>query len=162
MRQKIFPIFILLLGLICTASFLLFCEEQQAIAVSGNIHNLSTISFQIDAFENQKAYGSIICMIPYDNALGQSCEKNSVAELKILNESLLPKEERCYRLKLTDENGEKNPLSLANLEDEDTWELHTAGGCEHLSARPDVYADIFFYLDDQPMGLYTLISESSQ
>ncbi len=162
MKQKTFPIFILLLGLICTASFLLFCEEQQTLSDSGNIQDLSTISFQIDAFENHKAYGSMVCAIPYDNALGQACEKNSSAELKILNESLLPKEERCYRLKLTDEKGEKNSLSLANLEANGSWELHTADGCEHLLALPDVYADIIFYLDDQPMGLYTLISESNQ
>lgn len=162
MKHNTFPIFILLLSLLCIASFLLFCEEQQALAVSGSTQNLSTISFQIDAFENQKAYGSMICVIPYDNALGQACEKSSPAELKILNKTLLPKEERCYRLKLKDEKGEKNPLSLANLENEASWELHTAGGCEHLPSLPDAYANILFYLDEQPMGLYTLISESNQ
>lgn len=162
MRQKLFPIFILLLALVSAAAFLLFCKEQQALAVSNDTQDLSSVLFHTDAFENNKAYGSMVCAIPYDNALGQACEKDSTAELKILNESLLPKEERCYRLKLTDEEGEKNPLSLANLEAESSWELHVADGCEHLSSLPDPYAEILFYLDGQLMGYYVLISESSQ
>lgn len=127
MRQKLFPIFILLLALVSAAAFLLFCKEQQALAVSNDTQDLSSVLFHTDAFENNKAYGSMVCAIPYDNALGQACEKDSTAELKILNESLLPKEERCYRLKLTDEEGGKTRCPLRtwkpNLPGNSTWQM---------------------------------------
>ncbi len=162
MKQKIFPIFILSLTLACAVVFLLFCEEKQALATSGSIQELSSISFFTDEFEHHNAYGHMVCYIPYDNALGQPCEKDSLAELKMLNETLLPKEDRCYRLKLTDEKEEKNPLSLANLDSHDTWELHPAKGCGHFMDPSMPCADILFYLDAESMGNYILISESSQ
>lgn len=162
MKHKILTIFMLLFILTSVMIFFLSYEEKSVQAFSDSIQEHPSLSFHTDDFEHSTAYGTMSCNTPYDNVLGQASEKTSQARLKILNESLLPKNERCYRLKLLDENGENNSLSLANLANNSSWELHLADGCEHLSQFPVSHVKIAFYLDEQLLGDYVLISESSQ
>lgn len=162
MKHKILSIFILSFILASIVIFFLSYEGKPILAFSESIQELPSLSFHTDDFEHSTAYGTVNCNTPYDNVLGQASEKTSQARLKILNESLLPKNERCYRLKLLDENGENNSLSLANLAKNSSWQLHLADGCEHISQFPDSHVKIAFYLDEQLLGDYVLISESSQ